>query len=409
MKIRQGRVARSVDRARALDTSLTRRSNRRGILFDGRTPMNYAIVAPVHAAMRADERVGYYFINSDEPSRAPEVFAEAGAGARVITPLRAAFMRFDAYLTCDIVWATLPRGARRALMSHGVGGKYDYDRPPYSMRHWHRLFFTNERRMRNFIEAGAIDADSPAIRLIGMPKVDCLVNGSFQRDEVLLALGLDPERPTVLYAPTWSPASSLNLVGVELVSQLVRLPVNVLIKLHDRSKELRLQHSGGVNWEARLQPLLPKATGRLVSGSDICPYMAAADVMVTDHSSAAFEYLLLDRPVVRIHVPELLRFARVRPEYVELLCEAALSAHDVRQTIAAIERALENPAERSSSRQRVAADLFYGPGGATARCANALYELMELDPPVALATAPSPVNSAEWVRARVRNLDRAQV
>ena len=29
-------------------------------------------------------------------------------------------------------------------------------------------------------------------------------------------------------------------------------------------------------------------------------YLAAADVMITDHSSAGFEYLLVDRPLIRI-------------------------------------------------------------------------------------------------------------
>ena len=50
------------------------------------------------------------------------------------------------------------------------------------MRRWHRFFFVNRRRMRNFISAGAIDASSDAPRLVGMPKVDCLVDGSLQRD-----------------------------------------------------------------------------------------------------------------------------------------------------------------------------------------------------------------------------------
>ena len=46
------------------------------------------------------------------------------------------------------------------------------------MRDWDRIFFVNERRLRNFVKAGAIDADSPAIRLVGYPKTDALVNGS---------------------------------------------------------------------------------------------------------------------------------------------------------------------------------------------------------------------------------------
>ena len=84
------------------------------------------------------------------------------------------------------------------------------------MREWDRLFFVNERRLRNFIASGAIDADSPAIRLVGMPKVDCLVDGTFSASTCCARSGLDPSRPTVLYAPTWSPASSLNAMGVEL-------------------------------------------------------------------------------------------------------------------------------------------------------------------------------------------------
>src|SRR6185295_19745243 len=112
----------------------------------------------------------------------------------------------------------------------GVGGKYGFDAPTESLRPWDRLFFVNRRRLANCVRAGAIDADSPAIRLIGMPKVDRLVDGSIDRREVLAGLDLDPSRPTVLYAPTWSPASSLNAMGDELIAMLVQRPVNLIVK-----------------------------------------------------------------------------------------------------------------------------------------------------------------------------------
>ena len=104
---------------------------------------------------------------------------------------------------------------------------------------------------------------------------------------MLASLGLDPARPTVLYAPTWSPASSLNTIGEELMKRLRQLPVNLIVKLHDRSRDLRPRYSGGIDWVARLQPLLAGAHALLARGADICPYLAAADVMITDHSSAA--------------------------------------------------------------------------------------------------------------------------
>ena len=130
-----------------------------------------------------------------------------------------------------------------------------------------------------------------------MPKVDRLVDGSIDRRNVLRRLGLPDDRPTVLYAPTWSPASSLNRFGVEIVARLREQPVNVIVKLHDRSRDPRPLYSGGVDWIGRLRPLLAPGSAVLATSADICPYLVAADVMVTDHSSAGFEYLLLDRPL----------------------------------------------------------------------------------------------------------------
>src|SRR6185436_12649150 len=118
--------------------------------------------------------------------------------------------------------------------------------------------------------------------------------GSLSPDAVLTAHGLRADRPTVLYAPTWSPASSLNLLGLELVQRLSRLPVNVIVKLHDNSRDLRQKYSGGVDWPAALAPYLKPGQVVLADGADICRYLVAANVMITDHSSCGFEYLLVD-------------------------------------------------------------------------------------------------------------------
>src|SRR6476661_4670377 len=229
---------------------------RRRIIVDARTPVPYAMFAPVHRAMDGDERVRFSFIASDEPGQAATIFRDAGANAGVIGPVAAALVKFDAYLTSDFTWTRLLHDTCRIQMFHGVGGKYGFDAPAEPLSGWHRLFFVNRRRLNNCIAAGALDADSPAIRLIGMPKVDCLVNGSLHRDAVLVALGLAPERPTILYAPTWSPASSLNAMGIELIDRLGAMPVNVIVKLHDRSCDRRPQYSGGIDWIAALRPHL---------------------------------------------------------------------------------------------------------------------------------------------------------
>ena len=274
-------------------------------------------------------------------------------------------------------------------MFHGVAGKFahDYDTPESSMRRWDRFFFVNRRRMQNFVAAGAIDATSDAPRLVGMPKVDCLVDGSLRREDVLGRLGLDAARPTILYAPTWSAYSSLNLLGLDLVARLLARAWNVIVKLHDRSRDPEPFYSGGVDWAARLRPLLSSGAGHLAEEADICPYLAAADLMITDHSSAGFEYLLLDRPLVRIHVPELLRQSNANDDYVRLLADAARSATDTEGVVRAVEDGLADPAAGSASRQAVARDLFHQAGSATARAVSELYEAMALTPAVVTTSA----------------------
>lgn len=382
---------------RRVDVAIGRRAGARRILVDARTPVNYTIVAPLHRAMAADPRVSFHFTASEEPHRLRDIYREAlstrsarsrqAPDVQLVHPGRAKFTRYDAYLASDFMWQPLWRGTCRIQVFHGVGGKYGFDAPTTSMRAWDRLFFVNERRLRNFIKAGAIDADSPAIRLIGYPKLDALVNGTWNRATVLESLGLDPALRTILYAPTWSPASSLNAMGVELVRRLLDTGNNVIVKLHDRSRDVRAFYSGGIDWVGALEPVLKGRTGVLAPGHDISPYLVAADLMITDHSSAGFEFLLRDRPIVRIHRPELIREANIHPDYVELLASVSESVDGIDDAVAAVERGLASPEALGETRRAVAADIFYRPGGATARAIRGLYEAIELEPAPSMVAA----------------------
>jgi len=366
----------------------------RSVLVNARTPMNYDIIAPIYCAMRSDPRVSFYFTASENSHRPSEIYRGFEGPERIISPRQAALMKFDAYLVADLLWVKLPRGSQRVLMFHGVAGKYGniYDTPDRSMREWDRLFFINSRRMRNFIAANAIDADSPAARLVGYPKLDCLVDGNLKRDKILNSLGIDPASRTVLYAPTWSPHSSLNAMGEELITRLSKAGYKVIVKLHDRSRSPQYVHSGGVDWAARLEPILKKGGGHLACESDASPYLAAADLLITDHSSVGFEYLLLDRPVIRIEMPELIASTNILPDYVSLLAEASITVRTPVQAVAAVERSFAEPSHKSSARKRVAEDLFYQPGTATARAVCELYEVLELDP----ITVASAVSLPQW-------------
>jgi hypothetical protein len=374
-----------VSRLRALDTRFQRllHPQRRRILIDAGLPMEFSMLAPIHRRLLQDPRVEFFFTSSVHPGDARRIFADAGNGIEIISPAQAGLMKFDAYVAADFIWAKLPRGTRRIQTFHGVAGKYGnvYDRPDSSVREWDRLFFINKRRLNNFISAGAIDADSPAICLIGMPKADCLVDGSLQRDDILRSLGIDPSRRTILYAPTWTPYASLNVMGEELVTQLGRAGFCVIVKLHDNSRDSDPRNSGGINWVERLTPILQQHGGHLAAQGTIAPYLVAADVMISDHSSAGFEYLLLDRPLIRIEMPELIARTNIHPDYVDLLVKASTTVRSPQETVRAVESAYTDPAQLSIQRKAVAADLFYKPGTATTRAVTELYKVIELSPP----------------------------
>jgi CDP-glycerol glycerophosphotransferase (TagB/SpsB family) len=373
-----------VSRLRALDTRFQRflHPDRRRILINAGLPMEFSMIEPIHRLLSQDPRVEFFFTSSVHPDNIRRIFADAGDGIRIISPARAALMKFDAYLAADFIWAKLPRGTRRIQTFHGVAGKYSnlYDRPDHSLREWDRLFFINKRRLNNFVSAGAIDADSPAICLIGMPKADCLVDGSLQRDDILRSLAIDPSRRTVLYAPTWTPYASLNAMGEELIEELGRAGFCVIVKLHDNSRDADPRNSGGINWVERLTPILRKHEGHLAARGTIAPYLVAADVMISDHSSAGFEYLLLDRPLIRIEMPELIARTNIPPDYVDLLVKASTTVRNTAETLKGVESAYADPAQLSMQRKAVADDLFYKPGTATTRALAELYKVIELSP-----------------------------
>ena len=362
----------------------------RQVVFDARNAMDYGMMAPVHRRLLADSRVRTFVMSSEHPDRAGGIFRDAPRAATVISPRAAMMKRFDAYLAADFVWAPLPRGTRRVQMFHGVAGKYGqiYDRPGGSIPRWDRLFFINRRRLRNYVASGAVENGSSAIRLVGMPKTDCLVNGTLTRTGVLESHGIDPALSTVLYAPTWTPFSSLNAMGEELVASLIDAGYRVLVKLHENSLDRAFENSGGVDWVERLQPILARGHGHLIRAADASPWLVASDVLITDHSSIGFEYLLRDRPLIRIAMPELIRRADIAMEYVDLIARAATTVETATAAVDAVARAIVTPAEHSQARRAVGAELFHGPGEATNRAIHELYALMELDPLSAYPVAP---------------------
>jgi CDP-glycerol:poly(glycerophosphate) glycerophosphotransferase len=375
--LRQG-VVRAV---RRLDQRARRRP-RRLVLVYLRHAMHVGILDPIAQTLAADSRVTVRYL-AEIPETRTDIDRATGHPRAWISARAAALRRVDLLMSAD-PWnpPTLYRCYARMNFLHGVAGKYDLDDPtrlPIEFHLWDRVAFINRDRMDRYLASRVIGPEAAV--LVGYPKVDALVNGRFDAAAVHAKLHLEMHRRTAIYAPTWSPASSLHLAGEAIVKSLVDSGFNVIVKLHDRSLDRsEPKFSDGIDWRLRFARIHIPGRIAFVEAADSSPFLAASDVMVTDHSSIGFEFLLLDRPLIVFDAPDLARVARINPDKIALLRSAASVVSNAGEVGRVALDEIAHVQRRSAARQHVVAGMFYQPGTATERGVAAAYELLALPP-----------------------------
>jgi hypothetical protein len=189
---------------------------------------------------------------------------------------------------------------------------------------------------------------------------------------------LDPTKPTVLYAPTWQAEASLEQQGPDIIAALAQLDANILVKLHHCSMDAPARHPGCADrtWDAILAELKQKYTNlKHVRGNSI-PVFAAADLMVSDASGAAFEFMLQDRPVIFMDVPD---FFRVHgTEGIGYWGRSGgETVHDPGELAGCVHRHLEQPDLQQADRRRLISELVYNRGHAIEQAVTTLLDLVE--------------------------------
>ncbi len=359
---------------------------RRWILCSANNGVNVVMYRPIVARMEADRRLKFFHTGTLSHTRRIDdgvredlrAFFDRVGVRRGVLPYRLArLLPFDIYLSPNFSQRVMPRLAKMKVeIFHGVSFKNCAVSDKALA--FDRLFLPGPYHRRRFIETGLLKDGDPRMVMVGVPKLDRLSDGTLSRTRVLLDLELDPAVPTVLYAPTGDVGNSLHRHGEEIINALLDLPVNVIVKPHDHAAN---DPQCTIDWSARLRAWEhPRLRSDL--GSDVVPLLAAADLLVTDASSVAFEYTLRDRPIVFFDVPEIVHGKRAAQIDLKTWGRKGgtlvSTAAELRETIP---RLLERPEELSEVRRAIAKDLFFQPGSASARAARHLYEALELDAP----------------------------
>lgn len=203
---------------------------------------------------------------------------------------------YDHYLNSDADWIlfnneflqgeALSKVKKVGLMEHGIGPKacyYDKSETQITAR-----FVEGQHRLRRlqarFPDATFIDT--------GYAKLDPAINNEVPTIS-LESMGLDKNKKTLLYAPTFYP-SSLMKFAADFPAQFSEF--NIILKPHSFSlskKKYQAQKARLESWKNHSNVYLASA-----EEFNLIPFMQLADVMLSDASSAIFEFAALQKPIV---------------------------------------------------------------------------------------------------------------
>lgn len=223
----------------------------------------------------------------------------------------------------------------------------------------------------------------PDWKIVGYPKFDPLIDKSLKRISVF-----NNGRKTILYAPTWvsqnaeftmvkfSPfgESSLEIWSKDIIKALHK-DYNIIIKYHSRI--FRQPNDIYNQIDDLIQSLGTQDTVVTKIDDNILPYMQEADLMISDMSSACYEWFHFDKPIV---------FANPSPEnykpsddicsntYAWQAGDVIYKAEDIEPFVT---KNLRNDSYREI-RNRIFNYTIYKPdGNATERQANAIIDYID--------------------------------
>jgi hypothetical protein len=286
---------------------------------------------------------------------------------------------FDIVITGDTLRDSSAYGKTLLVfLNHGTGIKTilyrNLARVPNDK---YQIFVEGEHRVRSLMNSPHLGKNE--VHLVGLPKLDFLFQGRYDETGSLLRKwGLDPNKKTILFAPTYKP-TCLYMVKDDIFEQTK--DHNLIIKLHPYSWMGKYApHKQHRIYERRVRRY-PHAVLLPFDEYNIVPYYAAADVVISEASSTVFDFLAVGKFGIIFDLPcDRLKHSDREPlleiDNREFLKGAFPHIESGKEIAEAIETSLNPTPHMVEAADRYRDELFYKlDGNATGRMVSKMEEL----------------------------------
>ncbi len=122
------------------------------------------------------------------------------------------------------------------------------------------------------------------VKETGWPKIDHIIN--YPANNLREKFNIPKEKKVILFAPTHSKKMQSAESLLPIIPNIINEDEIWFLKFHElMNKELKssIEHSKNI---------------KIIDDYDITPYLHLSDILITDTSSVAYEFIILDKPVI---------------------------------------------------------------------------------------------------------------
>jgi len=235
-----------------------------------------------------------------------------------------------------------------------------------------------------FIKRFNLKKNDERFKIVGWPNIDDLIKEKHDRKKIIKKLNLDPQKKTIMYAPTWGWGHGNDAffarwfdkeeeVFEKICKKSFDKNLNLIVRLHslsfstNKKKLIDIAKKYKVLWQTNLTSNYR---------DDPNKYLWITDILISDLSGIISEYMVLNRPIIYIDPDE-----SIDPWQNSDMPKNFRAGHVVReadQLLEAIDDSIMYPQRFSKQRKDILNKVYYNlDGNATSRGVEAIMNFAE--------------------------------